>query len=75
MTKQEMQNWLSSKGYSPDAWGNYKLISKGRTFRFKLNKLAARLEIKTSYGEWRRVRSGYYKNLSIQDGKLSGLTT
>ena len=44
------------------------------TNRLKLSRIAARHEIHTPFG-WARLRSGYYKDLSITaDGKLAGMT-
>ena len=77
MTKQELENWLISKGYSKDKFGHYQRTINRITTRFKMQANSARYEKKAEivdHNEWLRLASGYYKNLSITpEGKLSGM--
>ena len=78
MTKQELENWLISKGYSKDKFGHYQKTSdKGTVTRFKMQRNSARYEKQTEIvgkNEWLRLASGYYKSLSITpEGKLAGM--
>lgn len=82
MTKQELINWLESKGYHKDNYGHYQKTFEATKFRMKLQDISARYEKQitlTGYNgkpkhEWIRIRSAYYKDLSINDkGQLSGM--
>lgn len=83
MTKQELEQWLISKGYVKDTYGHYqKIRNDGEKIRVKLSSISARYEKQitlTGYNgkpmhEWIRIRSAYYKDLSINDkGQLSGM--
>ena len=77
MTKQELENWLISKGYSKDKFGHYQRTINKTTTRFKMQANSARYEKKAEivdHNEWLRLAFGYYKNLSITpEGKLSGM--
>ena len=69
MTKQEFIEWAKSKGWKQDTWGHL----KKDTHRFKIQKTSVRYERK-GFDRWYRIRSGYYKNLSItEDNKIKGL--
>lgn len=75
MTKQELEQWLVSKGFKKDTYGHYQKIREdGTKIRVKLSNISARYEKQitlTGYGkpvhEWLRIQSVYYKNLSIND--------
>ena len=74
MTKDELIAWAKSNGWTEDRFGHLQKANGTSRYRLKLSSIAARSEIKTSYG-WVRLRSGYYKNLTITaDGKLGGMT-
>jgi len=77
MTKQELENWLISKGYSKDKFGHYQKTIQGTTVRYKMQPFSVRYERQAyivDHNEWLRLASGYYKNLSITPGgKLSGM--
>ena len=78
MTKQELENWLISKGYSKDKFGHYQKTSdKGTVTRFKMQSNSVRYEKQVmivDHNEWMRLASGYYKSLSITpEGKLAGM--
>jgi hypothetical protein len=82
MTKQELINWLISKGYTKDNYGHYQVTRNGEKIRVKIQATSARYEKQInlptydgkSEHEWLRIRSGYYKDLSINDkGQLSGM--
>jgi hypothetical protein len=84
MTKQALINWLISKGYIKDAYGNYRKPNdlNFTTYRFKIQDNSVRYEkqiiLTGSDGrpthEWLRMSSNYYKNLSVNDkGQLAGL--
>ncbi len=78
MTKQELENWLISKGYSQDKFGHYQRTNiDGSIVRFKMQANSARYEKQArivDHNEWLRLALGYYKNLSITpEGKLAGM--
>jgi len=70
MTRQEFEAWAAAHGWTKDQWGHY---HKGDR-RFKLSKVAVRLEAKAGSAGWVRLRSGYFSKLRITEaGKLAGL--
>ena len=88
MTKEEFIKWAQKRGWTLDRFGHLQKTtadSKGNYHkaRFKLQPTSVRYEIQvvhpaTEYSpkstEWFRLRSGYYKDLSISpEGKLRGL--
>jgi len=74
MTKQELINWAKVHGWNLDRFGHLKKNLNGKMYRFKLSRIAARYELKTSDG-WVRINSGYFSKLSISgEGKLVGMT-
>ncbi len=78
MKREELENWLISKGYSKDKFGHYqKASNNGTVTRFKMQSNSARYERKAEivdHNEWIRLASGYYKSLSITpEGKLAGM--
>jgi len=74
ITKDELIKWATSQGWKLDRFGHLKKEFENGTNRIKLSQIAARHEISTPFG-WARLRSGYYKDLSITaDGKLAGMT-
>lgn len=48
-----------------------------REYRFKLSKVMARREVQVVHHDgsksWIRIKSGYYKDLRIIDGKIHGM--
>jgi len=82
MTREQVASWLESKGWKKDRWVNYKKSGPTKEYRMKLEKRVVRYEVKVNHAagkyhdastSWVRLRSGYYKKLSLVDGKLSGL--
>ena len=77
MKREELENWLISKGYSKDKFGHYQKTIKGTVTRFKMQSNSARYEKQAMIfgkNEWIRQYSGYYKSLSITpEGKLAGM--
>ena len=83
MIKQEFVNWAKSKGWEEDKFGHLHKTVGMRVYRFKVSTISVRYEIQVNHpagdyspakNEWIRLRSGYLKNLCInEDGKLSGL--
>ena len=74
MTKDELIAWARANGWTEDRFGHLQKTNGASRYRLKLSSIAARYEVKTSAG-WLRLRSGYYKNLTITaDGKLGGMT-
>lgn len=84
MTKEELILWLGSKGYHKDPYGHYqKTDEKGNVYRYKLQDISVRHEIEIEVSDpyydrvnhrWIRLRSGYYKNLSINEkNRLVGM--
>lgn len=81
MTKDELIAWAKANGWREDRYGHLQKTScmpegcprEVKMYRLKLSSIAARYEVKISTG-WLRLRSGYYKNLSISaDGQLAGM--
>jgi len=73
ITKDQLITWATAHGWQRDRWGHLQKEFDNGTHRLKLSRIAARHEIKTPHG-WFRVRSGYYKDLTITaDGKLAGM--
>ena len=77
MTRIELENWLSGRGYIRDQFGHYHKTLNGIDYRFKMQDNSVRYERQAriiDHNEWLRIKSGYYKNLSItEDGKLAGI--
>ena len=80
MTRDQFIEWAKSRGWKLDRYGHLKKKLNGKTYRFKLSRVAVRyeyqLKIAGSYRStrWVRIRSGYFSKLSITDeGKLAGL--
>ena len=73
ITKDQLITWATGHGWKRDRCGHLQKEFENGTHRLKLSRIAARHEIKTPFG-WFRVRSGYYKDLTITaDGKLAGM--
>jgi len=83
MKREELENWLISKGYSKDKFGHYQRNTNKETTRFKMQANSTHYEKRITFAateyspkqnEWLRLASGYYKNLLItSEGKLSGM--
>ena len=76
ITREQLIEWAITNGWKLDRHGHLqKSEHEGlRRYRLKLSRIAVRYEIHTHAG-WVRVRSGYFKDLSITaGGKLAGLT-
>ena len=73
MKRDQFIEWAQRSGWKLDRYGHLKRSLDGKTYRFKLSRVAVRYEIKSSAG-WVRIKSGYFSKLSIsEDGKLAGL--
>ena len=77
MTRQELENWLISKGYTRDKFGHYQKTIGETIIRYKMQANSVRYEKQArivNHNEWLRFVSGYYKSLSITlEGKLTGM--
>ena len=77
MTRQELENWLIGRGYVKNQFGHYHKTLNGKEYRFKMQDNSTRYERQArivDHNEWLRIKSGYYKNLSITpDDNLAGL--
>lgn len=62
MKKEELERFLSRKGYKKDRWAHY---HKG-DIRYKMQKISVRVENKMSFG-WVKRFTEYYKNLEISE--------
>ena len=80
----EIKEFLGSSGWEEDRFGNFLKKNNEGSHRFKFNATSVRYEVlyerqESLFGttktvrEWVRVRSGYYKDIQIKDGKLTGL--
>jgi len=70
---------LVSNGFEQDKYGNYKKEANGELYRYKFNSTSLRYETQCIHSDgsktWVRIRSGYYKDLSITDSnKIAGMT-
>ena len=74
MKKEQFIEWAKTRGWQLDRFGHLKKSLNGKVYRFKLSRIAARYELKTSAG-WVRIKSGYFSKLSVSgEGKLVGMT-
>ena len=77
MTQSQLINWLKAHNYSADKYGHYQKEINGKTYRYKLSKIAVRYELRADicgHNEWIRIASAYLKDLSVNDkGQLVGL--
>jgi len=81
MTRDQFIEWAEGRGWKLDRYGHLRKSTGGKTYRFKLSRVAVRYEYRirtrSSYGpttRWVRIRSGYFSKLSITDeGKLAGM--
>jgi len=65
---------LEENGYKKDAYGNYKKKYEKGEFRYKNTKIALRYEARLNTGQWMRLRSAYWKDISVtEDNKIAGL--
>jgi hypothetical protein len=74
-TRDELIQGAIAQGWGLDRFGHlHKVEHEGlRPYRLQRSRLAARFQTQTPHGGV-RVRSGYYKNLSITaDGKIAGM--
>ena len=68
---ESIRSILKSKGWNLDRWGNFKKPIGGRDYRFKFQKTSLRFETKNGGMKiWSKLISGYFKNITIGDGKL-----
>ena len=85
MTRERFVEWTHSRGWKSDRYGRCLLKEEGgKSYRFKLSRIAVRLEVHipaqaTTFGRrppyWSRLKSGYFSNLSLTpDGDIAGLT-
>ncbi len=73
MKRDQFIEWAKVRGWKLDRFGHLKKSLNGKIYRFKLSRIAARYELKTSAG-WARIKSGYFSKLSVTDeGKLAGM--
>jgi len=81
MKREELENHLTTKGWTKDRWGHFK--SKTGQYRMKFQAKSVRLEKQITLSgsqysgprnEWMRLRSQFYSKISIVDGKIHGLT-
>ena len=89
MTKEDVEKYFLSKGWNKDRYGHLQkenTTTKGdtRQYRIKFQAKSFRYEIKVNHeaseyspasSTWVRLRSGYYKQVSINaQGVLAGMT-
>jgi hypothetical protein len=74
MTKERFVEWAQVHGWQLDRFGHLRKETEGKTYRFKLSRIAVRHEIKSRAG-WVRLKSGYFSKLTITtEGEIAGLT-
>lgn len=85
ITRDALIKWACANGYSQDSWGHFQKTHPGvqkdgsiRVTRLKISNSHVRYDTRSCIGsryEWLRVRSGYLKDVGINDnGQLTGLT-
>lgn len=75
ITREQLTEWAIQNGWELDRFGHLQKVEHEglRHYRLKLSRIAVRSEVKSHAG-WVRVRSGYFKDLTITaGGKLAGL--
>lgn len=74
MNTQQLHDFFTDNGWSPNRWGAYHKPSLPGV-RYKIKKLVLRKERQLSDGGWFRVSSGYLAHLELTpEGKLKGLS-
>lgn len=78
MTRQDLHDWLTRHGYSPTARNTNAYVKTERR-RYRLTDLGLRFETQVIHSdgskEWIRIRSAYYKNLTLNDkDQLCGMS-
>lgn len=77
MTKQEFIDWATRRGWQKDKFGHLQKTAAGKEYRYRLSDIMARLEVKVHFNcgdsEWKRIFSGYFKDLKIVDNKIAGM--
>lgn len=82
LIEKQIKEFLESKGWKKDSYGNYQKESNGKEYRMKFNDISVRYELKihhsgTEYSkpssEWIRLKSGYFKDLSVSEKGIKGL--
>jgi len=76
LTKQQVIDWAKRHDYESDSYGHLQKTKGDDKYRLKLQATSVRLEKRLDLkpAEWLRIRSGYYKNLSItEEDKIRGL--
>jgi hypothetical protein len=83
LIEKQLKEFLESKGWKKDSYGNYQKESDRKEYRMKFNDISVRYELKihhtgTEYSkpssEWMRLKSGYFKDLSVSEKGIKGLT-
>jgi len=89
MTREEFKMWALARGWTEDKFGHLHKTMKSkdqteRKYRYKIGRYSVRREVQVVHEasqysprstSWVRLKSGYFKNLSIDaEGKLHGLS-
>lgn len=69
--QEEVAQFLLNKGYRKDKWHNYKKQGSTNVYRYKFAANVLRYETKIK-DRWMLIRSGFWKNLQIENGKIKG---
>lgn len=74
LTKQQIIDWAISNGWHLDKYGHLQKAYNNKQYRCKLSSTALRCEVRVKHesgeNEWVRFGGGYYKDLTIKEGKL-----
>lgn len=74
MKKEELEAFLTRKGFKKDRYGNYKKPDDPDK-RWKMQATSVRFETKLSHG-WQKIYGDYYKNLEItKENKIRKIKT
>jgi hypothetical protein len=73
LTKDELKTWLISRGFTEDKFGHFQKHSPLQInviYRYKIQDISVRFEKQIEVcgkHEWLKIKSGYLKNLSINE--------
>jgi len=80
--KDQIKQFLVGKHWHEDKYGNMQISVNSKEYRIKFDKISLRYEVKVHYSgteyskpssEWVRLKSGYYKDLSVSEKGIKGL--
>lgn len=72
----DVKEFLIANGWKEDNYGNLKIQRGGELYRMKFNSTSIRKESQVTHSDgskvWIRLRTAYYKDIKIENGKIFG---